>query len=66
MKQKTHSGAKKRFKITGGKKNPKLIGRKASTRHLLINKSKRQKKMTGKAFGMEKGDTKNIKKLLNI
>jgi large subunit ribosomal protein L35 len=66
MKQKTHSGAKKRFKATGSKKKTKIVGRKASARHLLINKSKRQKKMRGKTFDMEKGDSKNIKKLLNL
>ncbi len=66
MKQKTHSGAKKRFRVTGSKKKPKIVGRKASARHLLSSKSKRQKKMQGKPFDMEKGDSKNIKKLLSI
>ncbi len=66
MKQKTHSGAKKRFKATGSKTKSKIVGRKASARHLLLSKSKRQKKMRGKAFGMQKGDSKTIKKLLNL
>lgn len=66
MKQKTHSGAKKRFRATGSKKSTKIVGRKASARHLLSSKSKRQKKMRGKAFDMEKGDSKTIKKLLNL
>jgi large subunit ribosomal protein L35 len=66
MKQKTHSGAKKRFKITGSKKKIKVLGRKASARHLLVNKSKRQKKLQGVAFQMQKGDSKTIKKLLNV
>ncbi len=66
MKQKTHSGAKKRFKATGSKKQIKVVGRKASARHLLSNKSKRQKKMQGKTFDMQKGDTQTIKKLLNL
>lgn len=64
MKQKTHSATKKRFKLSGSKKNPKVIGRKASARHLLINKSKRQKNMTGNAFVMHGGDAKVIKTLL--
>lgn len=63
MKQKTHSGAKKRFRATG---SGKLVGRKASARHLLTNKSKRQKKMQSKPFGMNNGDTKTVRKLLNI
>tara|TARA_B100000315_G_C14050448_1_gene351650 strand:+ start:302 stop:502 length:201 start_codon:yes stop_codon:yes gene_type:complete len=66
MKQKTHSGAKKRFRLTGSKKKGKIVGRKASARHLLTAKSKGQKKMRGKPFDMQKGDTKTIKKLLNI
>ncbi len=41
MKLKTHSGTKKRVKITGTKK---VLYAKASKRHLLINKSKRQKR----------------------
>jgi ribosomal protein L35 len=64
MKQKTHSATKKRFRKTGSKKNPKIVGRKASARHLLTSKSKRQKKMRGKAFQMMAGDKKVISKLL--
>lgn len=41
MKQKTHSGAKKRFKV---RKSGTVMTQKASKRHLLINKSKSQKK----------------------
>ncbi len=40
MKQKTHSGAKKRIKVTG---TGKFILPKACKRHLLANKSKRAK-----------------------
>jgi len=42
MKQKTHSGMKKRIKIT---KTGKMIFQKPCKRHLLTNKSKRQKKI---------------------
>ena len=64
MKQKTHSAVKKRFRKTGSKTNPKIVGRKASARHLLINKSKRQKKMQGKPQEMTGGDMKVLKALL--
>ena len=40
MKQKTHSGAKKRVKVNG---SGKAFVAKASKRHLLTNKSKGQK-----------------------
>ena len=40
MKQKAHSGAKKRIKV---RKSGSLMVEKASRRHLLINKSKGQK-----------------------
>lgn len=41
MKLKSHSGAKKRVKFNS---NGKMFFKKAGKRHLLINKSKRQKK----------------------
>jgi large subunit ribosomal protein L35 len=62
MKQKTHSGAKKRFRTT---KTGKVLGRKASARHLLMSKSKGQKQMQNKAFQMSDADKKNVKKLLS-
>lgn len=64
-KQKSHSGAKKRFKLTGSKTAAKVVGRKAAGRHLLNQKSERQKKMRGKAFSMAEGDSRVIKKLLS-
>ncbi|MDP2625009.1 MAG: bL35 family ribosomal protein [Candidatus Peregrinibacteria bacterium] len=66
MKQKTHSGAKKRFKLTGSKKNAKVVGRKSNSSHLLTAKSKGQKKMQGKVFHMQHGDSQNIKKMLKV
>lgn len=42
MKQKSHSGAKKRTKKTG---TGKYMVQKSSQNHLLTNKSKRQKKI---------------------
>lgn len=66
MKQKTHSGAKKRFKITGSKKKLKVIGRKANARHMMVNKSKSQKKQARKGFPMSDSDTATIRRLLNV
>ena len=45
MKQKTHSGAKKRLRMTGG---GKIKRRKANLRHLLENKSSGRKRHLGK------------------
>jgi ribosomal protein L35 len=64
MKKKTHSATKKRFRKTGSKTNPKIVGRKSASSHLLTNKSKRQKKMQGTPVKMSGGDAKVIKKLL--
>lgn len=66
MKQKTHSGAKKRFKLTGSKKGLKVIGRKANARHMMVNKSKSQKKQARKGFPMSDADTATIRRLLNV
>ena len=66
MKQKTHSGAKKRFKVTGKKKGLKVVGRKANARHLMVNKGKSQKKQARKAFVMTDADTVTIRRLLNV
>ena len=62
MKQKSHSGAKKRVKFNG---KGKMFLKKASRKHLLINKSKSQKKKfqkTGKP--VNDSNVKAIKKLL--
>ncbi|EKD93566.1 MAG: hypothetical protein ACD_28C00115G0006 [uncultured bacterium] len=66
MKQKTHSGAKKRFRVTGSTSDPKIVGRKAAARHLLFGKAKRQKKLALTPHIMKAGDAKVIKKLLHI
>ena len=44
MKQKTHSGAKKRFKVTG---KGKIKRGQARMRHLLSNKSSKRKRHLG-------------------
>lgn len=62
-KQKIHSGAKKRFKITGSKK---ITRRMAFGSHLLEKKSKDQKRNYNKDHQVSEGDTKNVKKMLGL
>lgn len=60
-KMKTHSGAKKRFKLTG---TGKVMHRKAGKMHLNEHKpSTRTRRLDGDAV-LEKGDAKKVKKLL--
>ena len=60
-KTKTHSGAKKRFKVTG---TGKVMRRRANRNHLLEHKpSKRTRRLDGMAE-VPQADAKNIKKLL--
>jgi len=61
MKLKTHSASKKRFKVTG---TGKLIANKAGKKHLLFNKSKRQKKLFRSGMGLVAKDQAIMKKLL--
>ena len=60
-KNKSHSGASKRFKVTG---SGKVLRERAGKRHLLEHKSSRRtRRLTGNAE-MAPGDAKKIKKLL--
>jgi len=62
-KQKTHSGAKKRIKVTG---SGKLLREKAGKRHLLERKSsKLTRRLTG-TTELSKADTGKMKKLLGL
>ena len=62
-KQKTHSGAKKRFKVTG---SGKILREKAGKRHLLERKSSKiTRRLTGTAE-LSPADTKTAKKLLGL
>jgi large subunit ribosomal protein L35 len=62
-KQKTHSGTKKRVKVTG---SGKLLREKAGKRHLLERKpSKLTRRLTG-TTEFAKADQKTIKKLLGL
>jgi large subunit ribosomal protein L35 len=61
-KQKTHSGAKKRFKVTG---SGKILREQAGKRHLLERKpSKLTRRLTG-TVEVAPADVKKIKKLLS-
>ena len=59
-KQKTHSGAKKRFKVTG---SGKVLHERAGKRHLLERKSSQlTRRLTGTAE-LAPQDAKKVKKL---
>jgi len=61
MKIKSHSGLKKRVKITG---SGKIMFRKPCKKHLLINKSKRQKALNNGGHEAHGTDVNKIKRLL--
>ena len=60
-KQKTHSAAKKRFKVTG---TGKLLRRKAMQSHYLEKKSAKRKRGFRRNEEVASSDTREIKKLL--
>lgn len=60
-KQKTHSGAKKRFKITG---SGKLVKQQAGMRHNLEVKSGQRKRRLNQDEVVAKANVKNINRLL--
>ncbi|WP_298459726.1 50S ribosomal protein L35 [uncultured Cellulomonas sp.] len=60
-KNKTHSGAKKRFRISGG---GKVMREQAGTRHLLEHKSSRRTRRLSTDQVVSPADTSKIKKLL--
>ncbi len=60
-KQKTHSGSKKRFKVTG---SGKLMKQQAGMRHNLEGKTSRRTRRLNQDQVLSKNDTKVAKKLL--
>ncbi len=62
-KMKTHSGAKKRFKVTA---TGKVRGRSAFTSHILEKKSPKRKRRLGRPAVIAKTDEKRIKTLLGV
>lgn len=61
-KQKSHSGAKKRFKVT---KSGKVVFARTDRGHFLTEKSKSRKRKLRRAGVLSKTQAKNIKKLIN-
>jgi len=62
-KMKTHSGAKKRFKVTG---TGKVRGRHAFTSHILEKKSPKHKRQLGEPAILSKDDAPRVKRLLGV
>ena len=60
-KQKSHSGASKRFRITG---SGKVMRRRAGRNHLLEHKSSRRTRRLYDEVEMAPADVKKIKRLL--
>jgi len=63
MKLKTHSGAKKRFRL---KPSGKIKRKKKGLRHILVNKSSKRKRHLGQMDYVSSSDSNNIKKLLGV
>ena len=61
-KAKTHSGASKRFRVTG---TGKIVRQKANRRHYLEHKSTRRTRRLDGRITTSANDTTRIKKLLN-
>jgi large subunit ribosomal protein L35 len=60
-KMKTHSGAKKRFKITA---KGKVLGRHSYTSHILEKKSPKRKRRLGQPAAISEHNYKQVKTLL--
>jgi large subunit ribosomal protein L35 len=62
-KNKTHSGAKKRFRVTG---SGKVMREQAGARHLLEYKSSRRTRRLAQDQVVAPADTQKVKRLLGI
>jgi large subunit ribosomal protein L35 len=62
-KMKTHSGAKKRFKVTA---TGKVRGRHAFTSHILEKKSPKHKRQLGEPMLVSADDVPRIKRMLGV
>jgi large subunit ribosomal protein L35 len=60
-KMKSHSGAKKRFKVTA---TGKVVHRRAFSSHMLEKKSPKRKRAFGLPIVLVKGDARRAKQLL--
>jgi large subunit ribosomal protein L35 len=63
MKQRTHSGAKKRFRVTG---RGKVIQQRQNLNHILEKKSSRRKRRLSRTSTLTRGDAQQIKRLLQL
>lgn len=61
MKLKTHSSAKKRFRVTGA---GKVKRKKAGLRHILVNKSSKRKRHLGKMAYVHSANTYQVTRQL--
>jgi large subunit ribosomal protein L35 len=61
MKQKTHSGAKKRFRVT---KNGKVMSKKRNKNHLLEKKNSRRKRRLSGTEALDPIEAKRARDLL--
>jgi large subunit ribosomal protein L35 len=62
-KMKTHSGAKKRFKVTA---TGKVRGRHAFTSHILEKKSPKHKRALGAPARISAADVPRVKRMLGV
>jgi large subunit ribosomal protein L35 len=62
-KNKTHSGTKKRFRVTG---TGKVMREQANKRHLLESKASKRKRRLSADVAVAPSDAKKVKKLLGI
>ena len=62
-KMKTHSGAKKRFKVTA---TGKVVGRHSFTSHILEKKSPKRKRSLGAPAKISAHDVPRIKDMLGV
>ncbi|MDR0959279.1 MAG: 50S ribosomal protein L35 [Propionibacteriaceae bacterium] len=62
-KMKSHSGTKKRFKVTG---TGKITHRQAGKRHLNEHKSSRRTRRLMPDASLETGDARKVRRLLGI
>ena len=62
-KMKTHSGTKKRFKLSA---NGKVRGRSAFSSHILEKKSPKRKRRLGRPAEIKPQDARRIKELLGV
>ncbi|MEA2493263.1 MAG: large subunit ribosomal protein [Thermoleophilaceae bacterium] len=63
-KMKTHSGAKKRFRITKGGKGKKAVARHAGKTHILQKKSPKRKRQMDNAVVVADADLPRVKAML--